>query len=197
MSRVIIFEGIDGCGKDTQINKLIDYCKNNNKEYFVLYSLDNSIISQEIRKLLKQPDEFHQQLTCLFIAQLYNNVKCIRDQKVLERTDYIFVNRWIYSTMAYNARTLVEANAINVLSSKYLNDADIVFLDIPVDVALARIENRSDKSKDTFEKKEELERITGNYATIFSLPKLKEKLHMIDANRSVDDIHKDILAIIE
>lgn len=197
MSRVIIFEGIDGCGKDTQINKLIEHCNNNNKEYYVINSLDNSNISFEIRKLLKKPDEFHQQLTCLFIAQLYDNAKFIRDQKLLERTDYIFVNRWIYSTMAYNARTLVEANAINVLSSKYLNDADIVFLDIPVDVALARIENRSDKSKDTFEKKEELERITGNYATIFSLPKLKEKLHMIDANRSVDDIHKDILAIIE
>ena len=48
----ISFEGIDGCGKSTQIKMLCSYLKDRNKEFLMVREPGGTDISEQIRKIL-------------------------------------------------------------------------------------------------------------------------------------------------
>ena len=52
MNKIITFEGIDGCGKTTQINLLSDYLNKNNKKNIIVREPGGTIISEKIRQVL-------------------------------------------------------------------------------------------------------------------------------------------------
>ena len=47
----ISFEGIDGCGKSTQIKMLCSYLKDRNKEFLMVREPGGTDISEQIRKI--------------------------------------------------------------------------------------------------------------------------------------------------
>ena len=56
MNKLITFEGIDGCGKTTQIKKIAEFLKSNNEKYVVLREPGNTLLSEKIRNILLNPE---------------------------------------------------------------------------------------------------------------------------------------------
>lgn len=191
----IVFEGLDGSGKDTQINLLTSYLKSNNLTYEIINSLGQGEIAKLTRLKLKDKNIPKHELTGLFIAVLYElreYIKAIEDQ-----VDYIILNRWVYSTMAYNSYRLPELNAIKVLSNDDLNPDYIIYLDISPEDAIERL-NKRDSEKEIFENIEELTRVSENYKVLQNL----YNIQVIKTNNLKDEeveakrVHEEIKNII-
>ena len=53
--RFYTFEGLDGCGKTTQINRLADFLAANGRDYLLLREPGGTMIGEEIREILLCP----------------------------------------------------------------------------------------------------------------------------------------------
>lgn len=197
MGKVIIFEGLDCSGKDTQINTLKTTLINQAKSVLVVDTLNIKQwpLAEIIRNKLSGINESNpKELLALFIAQLHNVHRFIRDN--ISNYDYILVNRYIYSTIAY-AQNIVNDLSYVIIKSlgPSINfkqegiDAKIVFLDIPVDVSVSRLANNRDKT-DIIETEEKLKQVYNNYKNYFYV--LGVDIYKINATYSVKKISAEI-----
>lgn len=187
-AKIIVIEGIDGSGKDTVINNLTNSLKRDGYKCSVFGSLSGKELGPVVRNKLAKKKTNKKQLTSLFIAELFEVEEAIK--KRLEKDDYIICNRWIYSTMAYNANSLVEMNAIMVLSATDIQPDFIFYLDLPVKEALSRLK-QTGKKLEIFENKKSLEFVKENYETISNIRSINNFIKL-DAKKEPLDIVDEI-----
>ena len=84
---LIIFEGIDGSGKTTQINYVINYLKKKNKKFIKLREPGGSKNSEVLRNLiLKKKNKFDKYTDLLlYIAARNENIKNIISKNYKEK----------------------------------------------------------------------------------------------------------------
>lgn len=187
-AKIIVIEGIDGSGKDTVINNLTTFMEEKGYKYSVFGSLSGKELGPLVRNKLSDKETNKKQLTSLFIAELFEVEEAIK--KRIDVDDYIICNRWIYSTMAYNANSLAEMNAIMLLSDTDVQVDFIFYLDLPVDTAINRLK-QTGKNLEIFENKESLEKVKENYETISNIRSINN-FYKIDADREPLVIATDI-----
>ncbi len=191
----IVCEGIDGCGKTTQAQLLVNWIFSNYKvvDSILLtreptkskYGLE---LSQRLREM-KSFEENKERLLELFVLDREQHV----DNQIiplLEQKAIIICDRYKYSTIAYQAaQGIPVARTIDDNAGFPIPDLVLIF-NASVDNCVKRTHGK--QGMDTFEKKDFLERVKANYAT---LPKLlpKEKFHIINANASIEQVHQDVL----
>ena len=73
----IVFEGIDGCGKSTQIMKLAEFIFNKNKYNNIILTREPYKLREirEILRLNESPEEKAEKLTELFIADRKEHIE--------------------------------------------------------------------------------------------------------------------------
>ena len=157
-NRFISFEGIDGSGKTTQIKLLCDNLIKNGKKVSVFREPGGTIISEKIRAILLDRNNFNlsnEAETLLFLAsrnQLINEEL----KNKLDSGEYVIFDRFNDSTIAYQGYGFgLDIKQLKILS----NFATIGFvpyktfyLDISVEESLSR---RADYNSDRIEKKGE------------------------------------------
>lgn len=183
---VIAFEGIDGCGKDTQIKLLSDYLTKTGKDHVVINSYSSELLSKIIRSKLKDDNTDNRQLAALFIAEQYEHLKTI--QQALNDGKIVILNRSFYSTIVYNSGSIKETEAIKVLSIP-VNIKHVLYLDVGVCTVLNRLYSR-DTQRDIFETKEQLERVYDRYCYF------KKNFLVVDGERPTLDVHNNILQLV-
>ena len=158
-NKVITFEGIDGCGKTTQINLLSDFLDSENKKNIIVREPGGTKISENIRKVLLDNDNFIESNTetLLFLSsrsQLVNEVIV----NAISNDEVILFDRFIDSTIAYQGY----GRGMNIELLKKLNDfatnmlkPDLTFvLDINLEESLKRVKrnnmDRMEKSGSIF-----------------------------------------------
>lgn len=197
MGKVIIFEGLDCSGKDTQINTLKTTLINQAKSVLVVDTLNVKQwpLAEIIRNKLSGTIESNpEELLALFIAQLHNVYRYIRDN--ISNYDYVLVNRYIYSTIAYAQNIINDLSYVIIKSlGPSINfkqegiDTKIVFLDIPVDVSISRLANNRNKT-DITETEEKLKQVYNNYKNYFYI--LGIDIYKINATYSAKKISTEI-----
>lgn len=166
---LITFEGIEGCGKTTHIKLLADFLRKNS--YMVVQTREpgGTSLGESIRKIIKYGNNKISPLTetLLFAsarAQLIHEVIL----PALSAGKIVISDRFVDSSLAYQGygRNLgvEKVIAINRFAlsigkiakqKKYLMPDITFLLDIPIDVALQRINSRyklNKKKMDRFEK---------------------------------------------
>lgn len=157
-NRFISFEGIDGSGKTTQIKLLCDNLIKNGKKVSVFREPGGTIISEKIRAILLDRNNFNlsnEAETLLFLAsrnQLINEEL----KNKLDSGEYVIFDRFNDSTIAYQGYGFgLDIKQLKILS----NFATIGFvpyktfyLDISVEESLSR---RADYNSDRIEIKGE------------------------------------------
>ena len=102
MNNFITFEGIDGCGKTTQIELLSEYLNSINKQNIIVREPGGTNISEDIRKILldKNNNINSYTETLLFLSsrsQLINEV--IKEN--IKNNNFVLCDRFTDSTLAY------------------------------------------------------------------------------------------------
>ncbi len=188
----IVVEGMDGAGKDTQIDFLKEYLKG--KDVVYVREPGGTEQSEAIRGVILAHAYTAKTEALLFYAarnELLERVilPALRAGKI------VVSNRFELSTFAYQVygreqkiRPLIvelSEHIVSTLKPHYF------FFDLPASVAKERIEARGGESRFDKEKEAFFERLRAGYKK--ELKGIRHA-HIIDASRSVDVVKKDFLA---
>ena len=174
----IVFEGIDGAGKSTQIQMLKEWLEANGLEVETLAEPTDSEVGKLIRKILLRSDattdSVQKTLGLLFAADRMLIMDKLSDDKKVILSDRSFI-----SSLAYQepAQWIAELN-------KYAKKPDLVLLlDLDVKTSVSRT-----SGEDEFENEEFLTEVKINYLEI-----IKDFNHVIiDANNGVNKVSSDV-----
>ena len=174
----IVFEGIDGAGKSTQIQMLKEWLEANGFRVETLVEPTDSVVGKLIREILQRPDaetdEVQKILALLFAADRMFIMDKLEDESKIFISDRSFI-----SSLAYQgaAEWVEELN-------KYAKKPDLLILmDLDVKTSVARA-----SGEDTFENVEFLTRVKDNYLKLVD----NYTHEIIDANRGVNKVSSDI-----
>lgn len=174
----IVFEGIDGAGKSTQIQLLNEWLENNGLEVETMVEPTDSEVGKLIRRILQRPDattdRVQKTLGLLFAADRMLIMDKLEDEKKVIISDRSFI-----SSLAYQE----PAEWIEVLN-KYAKKPDLlILLDLDVKTSVART-----SGEDTFENEEFLTNVKANYLEIAK----NFNCEIINANNGVNKVSSDI-----
>jgi len=148
MGHFISFEGVDGCGKSTQLRLLGDWLQRQGQAVCTTFEPGDTMLGQHIRQLLMHGDApAPESELFLFLADRAEHVaKVIRP--ALEHGDWVLCDRYSDSTRAYQlaGRGLGEAEDLESLlaaAEAGVRPECTVWLDLPAEQALARLAGRT------------------------------------------------------
>ena len=203
----VTFEGIEGCGKTTQIERLTDTLKRQGIPLITTFEPGGTRIGNDIRQILL--DARNEDLSPL--AEL---ILCAADRAqhmeevikpALDRGEWVICDRFVDATLAYQgAARAQDMGLIQVLNERTTRgiSPDMTFLlDCPVEMGLERAikrnETPSHQGQDRFER-ETLSfhsKVRKGYLDLAN--DNKERFVIIDASLSEDEMEKEIFRHIE
>ena len=183
MFKIIVFEGIDGAGKTT-ISKLVyDFLKE--KNYNVI--LTQEPFTKEIKELIKNSGwKDPVLLTLLFSADRAYHIKWLMDQK----PEIVIMDRYYYSTIAYQSVLGVEEDWIITVNSKFPKPDITFLLDLSEEEALKRL-----KKDDQFNFEEKISSLKLVRSKYLELAR-KYNFIVIDATDKIENITKKVISVI-
>lgn len=199
VSKLIIYEGIDGCGKDTQINLMNDKLKSLGYDTIVLSNVSDSPIGKSIREVLSNKEYYisSMQMACLFLSELFLVDKQIKEY--LNNGKTVIMSRWFYSTLAYAGDKLNDYLAIKDISDRLICKPDyLIYLDIDPEIAMERITKRddtTDKKLELYENTSRLARIHKKYELVLDMVSFEMKytnIIKVDASKTIEEVFTDI-----
>ena len=190
--KFIVFEGIDGSGKTIQAQLLFEYLKKRGFDVILTREPTDGPIGKLIRSALKKKwKAANVTLQLLFSADRSHHLATEIIPSV-EEGKIVISDRYAFSTIAYGSLDIDE-KWLEEINSKFIQPDVIFILDLPVDIAIDRI--KSNRSViELFEEKEKLEKIRKTYLT---LAEKYPNCYVIDATKSVEEIHSEIKEVVE
>ncbi|MGB5713949.1 MAG: dTMP kinase [Waterburya sp.] len=193
----IVFEGIDSSGKTTQAELLKKYLATTKEQAVISPEPSNGIIGNLIRQALKQrivfskdQNLFDQQMAYLFAADrhdhLYNDVDGVF--KLIQDNYHVISTRYYFSSLAYNCDSIEQYNFIKKLNDRFPNPDLTIYIDIPIEVSLLRLQERS--LQEIYETKTKLTKVREQYQKIFA--EYDGKALAIDGTQDQQHIHQQI-----
>lgn len=198
----IVFEGIDGSGTSTQSSLLKDYFTAKGYQAVLTCEPSNGPVGNLIRQALKRrvffvndSQKFDEQMAYLFAADRYDHLFNEVDGvfKLINDDFTVISTRYFFSSLAYHWNTHEDWELVSSLNDGFPNPDLVVYIDIPVEVALTRIRDRS--VKDIYENQEKLVRVSKNYQDIFS--KYEGLALQVDGTEEKGAVHQKIVNFIE
>lgn len=197
----ITFEGIDGCGKSTQVNAVNDYLSKNNTSCIVTREPGGTPLAEKIREMILSNDNNEMVDNCellLFFAARAQHVEELIKPSLSEGNT-VLCDRFQEATFAYQGagRGLELENLIklnNFATGGLVPDLTFVF-DVSVETAFERMA-AAGRSKDRMENSSRtfFEDIRNGY--LFLAQKAPERIKVLDGERSVQELTDEILTII-
>lgn len=203
MGLFITFEGIEGCGKTTQIKMVGEYLDNRNISYIITEEPGGSSLGLKIREILLNKSSFEicaESELFLFSAARAQHVKEVI-LPALEGGGIVLCDRFFDATIAYQGSgrelDMNFIRQINAISAGHLKP-DMTFLfDIPVEIGLKRAMGRISRIKnapreDRFES-EKIEFHKKVRESYLSLAKSEpERFRVIDGTRDIREVHREV-----
>ena len=188
----ITFEGVDGCGKTTQINLLNNYLKNKNCNTVLTIEPGGSDIGKNLRQILLHYDGYVDD-TCellLYLADRAQHTKTVIMENI-EKGNIVLCDRYIDSTVAYQGYArkgdIEKINFLNEIATKGLKP-DITFL---FDIDIETAQNRIGKEKDRLEK-ESLDFHNKVRRGYLDIAKQNKRIKVINSTKSIESIFEEV-----
>ncbi len=198
--RFLVFEGIDGSGKSTQIKRIHERLSQNKQSVAATFEPTDGPVGSLIRKMLSGSVETDQlTIASLFAADrtdhLLNRENGVK--AMVDRGKVVLCDRYYFSSYAYHAQYMdmdwvIQANSLN---AKILRPNATLFIDVDPEVCLERIVANRD-SLDMYEKIDILKRVRENYFLAFERLKDQEKVIIINGNETPARVEENIWKVI-
>ncbi|MBP3925431.1 dTMP kinase [bacterium] len=194
----ITFEGADGCGKSTQMELLFEYFKKQGREVVITREPGCEGLGEKIREILLNYDgEVSDRCeSFLFMADRAQNIDVIVNPAV-QAGKIVLCDRHTDSSIAYQGY----GRGISIEKIKHLNELavngrkpDLTFVfDIDVETSMKRV----GKEKDRMENSgiDFYNRVRNGYLEIAKQE--PNRVKVLDASKSIEEIHLEVLKIIE
>ncbi len=197
--KFIVFEGIDGAGKTTQIKLLCEALRERGIESYITAEPTDMPSGKIIREALAG----RLSATTAEMAEMF-----VRDREIhntdsekgivprLEQGVTVISDRYYYSSLAYQGAELGfdRVAALN-LDNPSIRTPDIcIFLDLSPEKSLERIGKRADTPTEIYENYDYLEKTRRMFFDVFEKLRARgERIEIIDASGSADEISEAIL----
>jgi len=194
MSKILknfyVFEGIDGSGKTTQMQKFAQ-----NPHIHTTFEPTNNIIGSFIRNTILQGHKSisNEALAYLFASDRAQHLYSDDENGIIHNINLgkkVICDRYLFSSLAYQGDMAQKAN-----QDFYLPEI-VFYFDISLSQSLKRINSRNEV-KHIFEKEEKLKILLEKYETVFQqYQNTGMKIIKIDALLSIDEIYQTITSYI-
>ncbi len=194
--KFIVFEGLDGSGKGTQIRLLEKKLTSLGRYVAVTAEPTDTALGGMIRDALsgnspRTPSE----LAAMFLAdRVAHNVDPKKGIKaLLDSGKDVICDRYYFSSFAYQGidTDLDWVMDMNLNAPDILKPDICIFLDVDPNICMERID-RARAFTEIYEKASTLSRIRKRFLEVFDRLSGRENIKIIDAYRDVEDIAKDV-----
>jgi len=194
----IVFEGIDGCGKDTLISKLKQHLESTGSKVKVYSNIDNGALVDEIRAYLANGGISSYLLSFIVLANIVDTYRSIA--KDIENGYTVLCSRWTMSSITYGGyKDESQFNKVyNVANSLDVTPDITFYLNVKPSIALTRIQKRG-STEERYDDIEKLTKISAKYNALLyeDTTKLSKYIYEIDANDTIYNVYNNIIRYID
>ena len=197
LGKFIVFEGIDGSGKSTQIKKISKRLDALDFNVYSTFEPTDGPIGSLIRQMLSGKIATDQRtIASLFAADrtdhLLNKATGIRHK--VDQGEIVLCDRYYFSSYAYHAQYInmkwvIHANSLN---AEILRPDLTIFIDVDPEICFERIKS-SRSNFEMYEKMDIMKKVRTNYFKAFDILRDQEKIAIIDGNTTMEIVEEEIL----
>lgn len=194
----ITFEGADGCGKTTQLNKLAQYLKDKGYDVVVTREPGAKGLGEKVREILLNYDgEVSDRCeSFLFLADRAQHIDMLVNPAI-EAGKIVLCDRHTDSSVAYQGYGRgLSIERINMLNKLAVNnrypDLTIVF-DVDIETSMARIGDEKDRMESAGI--EFFNRVRMGYLEIAKQE--PDRVKIVDSKKSIAEIHTEVINLVE
>ncbi|MBW1650371.1 MAG: dTMP kinase [Deltaproteobacteria bacterium] len=194
--KFIVFEGIDGSGKTTQVQRIANrLIKEKKKVYKTFEPTDGPIGSLAKQMMTRRIKADNKTIALLFAADridhLLNDINGI--MTMLQDGINVISDRYYLSSYAYHSpyiqmEKVIEANAI---SAQILKPDINIFIDTEPQTAFNRLKKKGSRLQ-LYENIKNMQKVREFYFKAFDKLKNEEKIVIIDGNDTADNVELKI-----
>ncbi len=201
MGKFIVFEGIDGAGKSTQVELLKKKLEAMGRRVALTAEPTDLESGRALREALSgRVKKSECEMATMFVLDRIAHNKCAENgiEALLEAGYDVISDRYYYSTLAYQGQTTNYSwvKAMNTLCPEIRRPDLCIYLDLLPERSLARISKRGE----AVEIYENLDRLTGVrnafLSVIDDLNSEGERIFAVNADRSPEEISEEIFEIV-
>ena len=199
------FEGIDGCGKSTQLRLLASHLRQRGVEVVSTREPGGTPLGQQLRHVLLEAETLVDPLAelLLYAADRAQHVRTLV-RPALEANQIVLTDRYADATVAYQGAGRgfepgVVAAVVDLATGGLKPDLTLLF-DVPVADALERARHKRGRPERPAGDKIEAEEATFHERVRACYLRLAEeesaRVRVVDASRSIEEIHQQVLDIV-
>lgn len=199
--KFIVFEGLDGSGSTTQADLLKRWLEDKGQPVYYTKEPTEGPIGFVIRLFLSKrigsarDNDFFQPLdeTTLALAFAADRSDHLHNEIIpkLESGIIVIADRYYLSSLAYQSLT-VDYDWVKLINSRFRSPDLTFFLDVPSVVCKKRMEKQR-WHVELYEEVAKLELVRAQYyAGIKDLSDQNQAIEIIDGNRPIQDIHREV-----
>ncbi|MEK6963650.1 MAG: dTMP kinase [Nanoarchaeota archaeon] len=195
------FEGIDGCGKSTQVLLLQKALERKGYHVRTFREPGSSRIGRQVRKILLDPK--NTSITRKTEGTLFMAVECQNVEEILlpalKKGYVVIADRFYDSSRAFQHGVRgVPMKVLDTLKKILVGPIEpklTFLLDIPTKLSVERSRKR-DRGGDRIERESLKHHEKARKAFLRLAKKYPKRIKVIDATKSISDIHKEVMKIV-
>jgi dTMP kinase len=201
LKNVIVIEGIDGCGKSSQVNLLVNAIRNYDKN--MRLKVDAEPTGGPIGKLIRK--HLSGEYTCspesmihMFAADRSLHLDDIRNFLDNPENSMVICDRYMYSSMVYQSLQMGSMDYVAKMNSEFPRPELLIYMHMDSDRALARVHGR-DTTKDLFEHQDFLSMCEKAYNKLINDEIKRDVCNIltVNADAPMHDVHAQIWNSVE
>ena len=196
--KFIVFDGIDGAGKTTQLDMLARRMTDDGESVYITAEPTGSDIGRLLRNALSGADKRSEcEMAVMFVLdRIAHNAEI--EEKINDGV-CVLCDRYYHSTLAYQGKTTDYAwvRSMNIDCPEIRKPDACIYLDLTPEQSLKRI-SRGRSNVEIYENLEKLTEVRDSFHSVIEdLRQTGEKIFVLNADCSREELAEEIYAIIK